>query len=68
MLVDDRDKCPRCNCVGAVVDEDALLGLIYECFYCTDSAGMANEDGRISELLIPVKWAMANGGKAEVIG
>ena len=61
-----KDLCPRCNRLGAVVDQDSILGYIYECFHCKEDLpfgqGEVIRDRSIT-------WACPPpGGKMEVIG
>lgn len=59
----DRDRCPRCGGIGAVIDYDPLLGFIYECFGCTETMEILGGLHTRS-----ITWAVVRGEKQEVIG
>ncbi len=59
----DPDRCPRCDQVGAVIEQSQQLGRIYECFHCTEELEWK---GRVH--LRQLTWAVVNGMKTEVIG
>ena len=59
-----KDLCPRCNKIGAVIDQNKKLGLIYECFVCWEDLPF----GQGEILRRSVTWANVHGEKREVIG
>lgn len=58
---DNPDHCPRCNRLGAVIDQDDMLGRVYECFHCQRQIKFFFLSAQV-----PVTWVMVRGEKREV--